>query len=371
LSSHLCLRGTKFGCLRNSIGGAHLARAVALGVVLCLTPGAASTIVWGAQNTPPAASQSTAPKTRATTKQEATPPSPKGLSYHTMTDRTAVWVGDQFHYLITVDYTPDYEFVLDNLNKENVNMDPFPVIDVQKTVTPYGANQSRLVVDMTLANFSLIQTDARIPQISLYYFRRDQHTGGAEQAAAESLAIVGPTIALRSTLPANPPDIRDAISTVGWPSSRWVVPAVGYTALALLLAWLGLEVLLFVRMSKTNQGLDRRVSMEAVRTLWARRVPSDFSDGKVTKEFLDRSYQNVKEYLGYYLDSDAASLTADEVSAEMRRSGASGDITEKVSRVLSACETARYSENGTTMTPESARGIAQDVRELMNLAPKE
>ena len=134
----------------------------------------------------------------------------------------------------------EYEFVLDNLNKENVNMDPFPVIDVlQKTVTPFGDGQNRLLVDITLANFSLTQLDVRIPQISLYYFQKDQlYSGGVEQAAAESLTIVGPLIGLRSTLPANPPDIRDGFSAAGWQSSRWIVPAVGYAALVILLAWL-------------------------------------------------------------------------------------------------------------------------------------
>src|SRR5580700_6612068 len=98
-----------------------------------------------------------------------TPPSPAGIAYRTTLDRTAVWVGDRFHYLITVDYTSQYEFVLDNLNQENVNMDPFSVIDVTKTVTPLGDNKSRLVVDITMASFALVQADARIPQISLYY----------------------------------------------------------------------------------------------------------------------------------------------------------------------------------------------------------
>src|SRR5215470_962884 len=36
---------------------------------------------------------------------EVVPP-PAGMSFTTRLDRTAVWVGDQFHYLITVNYTP-------------------------------------------------------------------------------------------------------------------------------------------------------------------------------------------------------------------------------------------------------------------------
>jgi len=347
--------------------------ALVFGAALWLSCGLVSTAVWASQAAQPVVSQPTqtaAPKQRAAAKEEATPPSPKGMSYHTMTDRSAVWVGDQFHYFITVDYSSDYEFVLDNLNKENVNMDPFPVIDVQRTVTPYGPNRSRLVVDITLANFTLVQTDARLPQLTLYYFRRDQHTGGAEQAAAESLAVVGPMIALRSTLPANPPDLRDAVSMVGWQGSRWIVPTVGYAALALLLAGLGWEAFLFVKRRQTKQGPDRWVSMETVRNRWARNIPSDLSNASATKEFLNRSYMDLKEYLGYYLNTDAVSLTAEEVQAEMQRSGASSDVTQKAARVLNTCEETRYSGNGVAASAD-ARVIAQDVRELLNLAPKE
>jgi len=300
-----------------------------------------------------------------------TPPSPPGIAYRTTLDRTAVWVGDLFHYLITVDYSPQYEFVLDNLNQQNVNMDPFSVIDVAKTVTPLGNNGNRLVVDITMASFALVQADARIPQLSLYYFRRDQHAGGPEQAAAESLTVLGPTIGLRSTLPPMPADIRDSITVTGWERSRWVVPAIGYLALAILLAWIGWEAFLLVKKRRTVQGPDRRISMKTVRARWASGVPADFSDSQTTMEFFDRSYQDVKEYLGYYLETETAGLTAEEVKEEMKRLGANSDVTQKAGKVLGTCEAVRYSEDGTASSAESARGIAQDVRELLSLAPKD
>src|SRR4051794_746046 len=63
-------------------------------------------------------------------KQTSPAPPPSELKFAVRLDRTAVWVGDQFHYLIIVDSPANYEFVLDNLTKETVNMDPFQVLDV-------------------------------------------------------------------------------------------------------------------------------------------------------------------------------------------------------------------------------------------------
>jgi len=292
------------------------------------------------------------------------------MSYTTSLDRTAIWVGDKFHYVITVDYSSEYEFVLDNVDKEDVNMDPFTVVDVTKQTTPLSNNETRLLLDITLANYLLNQTEAHIPQLSLYYFRRGQNTTSAEQAAAESLTVSGPTVGLRSTLPPNPADIRDSAVVISWERSRWVVPAVGLVALVSLIAWLGWEAYLFFKKRRTAPGPDRRISMEAVRARWASGVPSDFSDSQTTMKFLDRSYLNLKEYLSYYLETDTAGLTAEEVKEEMQRLGASSDVTQKVAKVLGACEALRFSGDGTAATAESARGVAQDVREILSLDPK-
>src|SRR5215467_9541747 len=81
-------------------------------------------------------------------------PLPPNMMLTTRLDRTAVWVGDQFHYLIMVEYPADYEFVLDNLTKDTVNMDPFQVVDVSKNLVVQKNNGRKLFVDLTLANFS-------------------------------------------------------------------------------------------------------------------------------------------------------------------------------------------------------------------------
>src|SRR5437867_11863292 len=132
------------------------------------------------------------------------------MTVTTRLDRTAVWPGDQFHYLIIVEYPPAYEFVLANLTKETVNMDPFQVIDVGKNLIVQKNSGRKLFVDMTLANFATGQTSTQIPQFTLYYFRKSDRSAVADQAAAESLSVPGPVIGIRSTLPSEPEDIRDA-----------------------------------------------------------------------------------------------------------------------------------------------------------------
>ena len=299
-------------------------------------------------------------------------PPPAGISYSTLLDRTAVWVGDQFHYLITVDYTPDYDFesVLGNTTKETVNMDPFQVMDLTKKATILKNGNRRLLVDISLANFGTGKTSLQIPQCTLYYFRKDRKTSSPEGQAAESLTVPGPVIGLRSTLPPNPSDIRDANTVNLWGRRRWVLPSAGLVSLLLVVAGLGWEVSLLVRRRKSHKGPDRRKAMEAVRARWAGAVPSDFSDAQTTMEFYDHSYQDLKEYLGHYLETPAMGLTSEEMQEEMQRLDADPDFTRKAVQVLAACETMRYAQDGKAPNAEAAREVAQNIREILSLGSK-
>ena len=279
-------------------------------------------------------------------------------------DRTAVWPGDQFHYLIIVDYSPDYEFVLDNLSTETVNMDPFEIMDVG-TSSVVHENGRRLFVDLTLASFETQQSTVQIPQFTLFYFRTEGNTVGLDQAAAESLTIPGPAIGVRSTLPPNPTNIRDPITVTGWDPNRWVLPVLGWLSIAVLLLGVGWEVALLIRRRHTRKGPDRRKAMKAVRDRWTRSVPSQFTDPETCSGFLDHSYHDLKEYLGYYFETPTTGLTAEEMQAEMKRLGASPDLTERVAKVMETCETTRYMQNGGSNHIDSARDVADNVREIL------
>jgi hypothetical protein len=288
-----------------------------------------------------------------------------GLEFTVHLDRTAVWPGDQFDYLIIVDYSSDYEFVLDNLTRESVNMDPFEVIDVGTNLVVNNTGR-RLFVNLTLANFETEQGRLDIPQFTLFYFRTENNTVGVDQAAAESLTIPGPPLGIRSTLGPNPNDIRDAVTVTGWDRSRWVFPALAWFSGALLLLGSGRELALYLQRRKARQGPDRHKAMKSVRDRWISGAPSDFTDPKTCSGFFDHSYQNLKEYLGHYLETPTMGLTTEEMREEMQRLGSGPDLTQKVARVMEACETTRYMSNGVSNHAEAARVLADDMREILS-----
>lgn len=291
---------------------------------------------------------------------------PPELSFTTRVDKTAVWVGDQFHYQITVDHPPDVQFVLENVNRETIHLDPLRVVDVTASTIGLKNGRKRLFMDVTLANVSTGVTEIQIPQLTLFYFRQEGAAAApasSNGAAAESVTIPGPVIGIRSTLPPNPSDLRDAVTVTGWPRSRRVVAGVAWGALIVLVVGIGWEGARLIRFHSGRKGPDPRKAMAAIRERWSHSVPGDFSDPSVVREFFGRSSRDLKEYLGYLLDTPTEGLTADDLRAEIGRS-VNPDLAERAINVLAVCEIAPYGRQGTEPTGDQARGLAREIEEI-------
>ena len=312
----------------------------------------------------PSAAAAAAARLRSATKPAEIVPPPPGMTFATHLDHTAVWVGDQFHYTIIVDHAPAFEFVIDTLTKETVNMDPFQVMDVSRQTMNLKNGDRRLYLDLVLTSFATGKANEQIPQLTLFYFKKEPGIARAEDAAAESLTVPGPVLGLRSTLPPAANDIRDPITVSSWPQSRWVLAGAGTFSLILLVTGLGWETVALVRRRKSQRGPDRRKAMNAVRDRWLSAVPSDFANIEAAVRFYDQSYQDLKEYVGHFLETPTVGLTAEELQEEMQRLNADHEFQDKVVRVLGTIESQRYSQNGHAPTPEAASRTAQEIRDI-------
>ena len=92
--------------------------------------------------------------------------------------------------------------------------------------------------------------------------------------------------------------------------------------------------------------------------------PRRFYRSGVATEFCGSSYRDLKEYLGYLLETHTEGLTSDEMGEEMRRRAAGSDLTERVVKVLGICEVARYGRSTNEPIGDIATGIAHDMREI-------
>src|ERR1051325_2445552 len=296
------------------------------------------------------------------------------LSSATRLDKTAVWVGDQFHYQIVVDHAPKIQFVMENVNKDTINMDPLKVMDVTSTTSNLKYGNQRLFVDITLTSYATGTDKLQIPQLTLFYCRREGAAAtvnqNAEGSAAESLVIPGPVIGLRSTLPPDPPDLRDAVTVNSWASNRWYIASIGWVCLVIVVAGAGYEGYQLIRFRRGRKGPDPRKAMAAIQDRWSQYVPGDFNDTNSVLDFYGRSYTDVKEYLGYCFETHTEGLTADDMRSELSRLAANPDLTERTAKVLAICEAARYGRGGRELIGDPARGVAHDIREIFDAGAK-
>ena len=128
---------------------------------------------------------------------------------------------------------------------------------------------------------------------------------------------------------------------------------------------MGPSVLRLIR-RRESQGPDPRKAMAAIRDRWSQSVPADFGDAGVVMEFYGRSYRDVKEYLGYLLETPTEGLLADELRTEMTRRSTGPDLTERAANVLSVCETARYASHPAELNSAAARELADEMREIFH-----
>ena len=287
------------------------------------------------------------------------------LSFVTHLDQTAVWVGDQFRYQIFVDHSPTIQFILENLNEETISLDPLRILNVESSTMSLKNGNERLVLDLTLAHFTTGVDELQIPQFTLFYFRTDEGAGAitGDGAAAESLTIPGPILGVRSTL-SGEEDLRDAVTVSGWPRARWIVVSVGWLALVLLIGGVAWESARIIRRRGGHEGPDPREQMAKIRDSWLNSVPTDFGEADTIMEFYKRSYYDLKEYLGYMLETHTAGLMADEMKSKMVNLTSDSDLIDSVGRVLDICETARYSRDSASLNGDIAQSVADDMQRI-------
>jgi hypothetical protein len=287
---------------------------------------------------------------------------PKEISLTTRLDQTAVWVGDQFHYGIIVEHKPEIQFVLENINKDTINMDPLKVYDAKYTETDLVDGRKRLYLDITLSTFAVGEPQVQIPQLTLFYFRKDSASVTEEGKAAESLTVPGPIVGLRSTLPPDAADLRDSVTVSGWPKERWVIAGIGWFALSLLVVGVVWEGYGVFKQRTGRSGPDPRKAMAAIHSRWSDYIPGDFNDRDRVLDFYGKSYQDVKAYLGHMLDVHTEGYTAEEMKNEMSRQATESYLADKVGRVLTTCEDARYGMDGSL---GDTSGFVADVRDIL------
>jgi len=291
------------------------------------------------------------------------------ISLSTQLDRTAIWVGDNFHYTVKAVHDPAIEIVVDNLKKENLNLAPFVVREIAVRQGSFGANKHVTEVKILLTTYESGQVELKIPSFPLYYFTRTGAARAAGESAAESVPVPVTKVGLRSTLTADtlrPRDNRD-IWQVTRP--RWVIPIVlGLAGLVFLMIQLVRRLWAKShRVKPVKKRLSRRARQRMMRDFirQAQAIGRDSSGDQ--QRYYSEVSQFLRSYLSESLEIEAASLTAQEIAALLREHGQNG-LSAPVKNILERCEQVLYSPQGIQLGKDWRDQVQGDLGKFADLA---
>jgi len=290
------------------------------------------------------------------------------IAVSTHVDKTAVWVGDRLRYTVRVLHDPEIEFVLDNLTKENVNLKPFVVRDISVRQSTFGANKKIMEITFLVTAYETGQAELRIPSFPLYFFTRVPGVQRSQETAAESIPVPLTKIGLRSTLTADNVRPRESKDFWQFSSQRWMFSlALGLAGMA----FLGVRAAnRFWAWSHKENPRRRRIPRRARHRMLQDFIRKAQSNGTESAEEQVQFYKELsrflREYLGELLETDAGSLTPDEIETFLKERGRDG-LSAPVKTILERCEQVLYTQRGF----ESARNWREEVhRELGRLADR-
>jgi len=291
------------------------------------------------------------------------------ITLSTYVDKTAIWVGDTFHYTVKAEHDPTIEFVVDNLKKENLNLAPFVVRDIAVSQDSIGTSKKVTQVTLFLTTFETGQAELRIPSFPLYYFTRSAAVKKSTETAAESVAVPATRIGLRSTLIGENLRPRDSREIWQIAPQRWMLPfAAGSAGLLWLLIQLSRRLW---KSSKSEKPVRRRSSRRArLRQLrdFLRQAQTISRDSPVEQQ---RYYAEVSHFLRGYLSEsleiDATSLTADEIESALNNRGQNG-LSASVRNILERCEQVLYSPQGSELGQRWRDEVQSELGKFAELA---
>jgi len=291
------------------------------------------------------------------------------IALSTQLDRTAIWVGDTFHYTVKAVHDPAIEIVVDNLKKENVNLAPFVVREIAVRQGSFGANKNVTEVKFQLTTYESGQAELKIPSFPLYYFARTAAARTSTESAAESVAVPMTKIGLRSTLTADtlrPRDIRDIWQVT---RQRWLIPlALGLAGLIWLALQLGRRLWASTHKEKPLiRRLSRRARQRMMRDFLRRAQTIGTDSPSEQQRYYAEVSQFVRGYLSDSLEIDAAGLTAQEIESALREQGQNG-LSAPVKSILERCEQVLYSSQGLELAQRWRAEVEGELGKFADLA---
>lgn len=259
-------------------------------------------------------------------------------------DRSAVWIGDRFSFIVDVDCTHGTDIITDDLSRDRLQLQDLDILSVEETRDDRGDGRTVYRFTYHLTTYSFYPPTKLIGEMRLRYFVRRPGQRPEDIEPAGEVMVPGTTVVVRSLLPddANharyrtdrPPMARAAALAMLQPIGIGLVIVSAVPAVLWLVALQRRWSHRRRRPSVRKLRHDERASLDHVRAL-------DVEAEEGRRQVFDQLSALLRTHVTGAWGVNANGLTPTEIGAALSAEG-KGDVSADATSFLDACEKARY-----------------------------
>lgn len=280
-------------------------------------------------------------------------------------NKTAIWVGDELEYEVTIHYEGDIELVTDHLKEDTLNLEPFKILHIRTDTKKLFGTKKVTKITFILTCYEIGKSELTIPLLSIYYSRPGSGLQGGK-SLAEDFTVPAMKIGWGSTLTGDSRNIREFKPMAGLSRVDRFIPPPGILGILFLTALLARWAVVRIR-----TGLPKGKRMDG--RFWERAVMSPLEEirrasGQTPEEWRQR-YTQLSQILGEFIrhwtGTEMAGLTPEEIKTEIVRQGKDGEQAERIGEILEKCQFIRYAPEGHLTGKETIDQLLEETREVI------
>ena len=284
-------------------------------------------------------------------------------------DRSAIWVGDRFAFIVDVECSHGTDILTDDLSRDRLQLDELNILGVEQTREDRGDGRISYRYTYRLTTYSLEPAAKRIGEMRLRYYVRRPGQRSEEIEPAGEVVVPAAMVFVRSLLPDDP-------SFAKYRNERPPVPRVAALAMLQKIG-LGLVIVSIVpavlwvvalqrkwRHRRRHQSVrklrhDERASLDDVRAL-----DVDAEEGR--KEVFDHLSALVRKHVAGAWGVTAEGLSAAEIASALSAEG-KAEVSAEATSFLDTCEKARYGRPEDLPSREACLAAIDRAEQLIGL----
>jgi hypothetical protein len=284
-------------------------------------------------------------------------------------DRSAIWVGDRFSFIVDVDCGHGTDILTDDLSRDRLQLDELDILGVEETREDRGDGRTVYRFTYHLTTYSLEPSAKRIGEMRLRYYVRRPGQRPEEIEPAGEVLVPPAMVFVRSLLP-------DDASFARYRNERPPMPRA--TAFVILQRiGIGLVIVSIVpaalwvvalerqwrhrrrRQSVRKLRHDERESLDDVRVL-------DVQAEEGRKQVFDLLSALLRKHVTGTWGVSADGLTVAEINSALSAEG-KGEVSAGATSFLETCEKARYGKPEELPSREACLAAIDRAEQLVGL----